>query len=171
MIGAMRGTFVGPLGVGAWRWGTRVRRFAPRGADLRLATQGCGPSARHPGVRTCGPAPGLIPDPPRCGSRFGGATRRPPLRGRPDGERIGLLSYLPHLGRPPSDELTNLADDWRDEGDVCGASRGGRMEMGYARSPIRTQGCGPTARHPGVRAFGSPPRGADLRPCPWANPG
>src|SRR5690606_28790419 len=36
---------------------------------------------------------------------------------------------------------------------------------GYAISPLRTQGCGPSAHHPGVRTFGLPPRGADLRPA------
>ncbi len=45
-------------------------------------------AALHPGVRAFSPSPGLHSDPPRCGSRFGGAARRPPLRGRPVGARI-----------------------------------------------------------------------------------
>src|SRR5690606_17487791 len=38
--------------------------------------------------------------------------------------------------------------------------RGGRIVMGYA-----------LRRFAGVRTFGLPPRGADLRPFPWANLG
>src|SRR5690606_34934339 len=51
-----------------------LRHLAPRGADLRPTTQGCGPSAYHPGVRTFGPSPGLRWDPPLRGSRFGEGT-------------------------------------------------------------------------------------------------
>src|SRR5690606_1721422 len=75
------------------RFASRAYAYSPpRNPGVRVfaaphpGARTCSPA--HPGVRTCGPSPALPWDPPLRGARFGGATRRPPLCGRPVGARI-----------------------------------------------------------------------------------
>src|SRR5690606_5932692 len=83
------GRLVRGLGGGGARMDARTAWHArePESACRIPGDARCG--APHPGVRTFGPAPGLPWDPPLRGSRFSGATRWPPLRGRPVGARVG----------------------------------------------------------------------------------
>src|SRR5690606_13749863 len=95
-----------------------------RGADLRLTTQGCGPSALPLGYLGIHRFAVLVSAGRRGGRRFAA------------GRMVGGLAGIRVV-----DRCVN------------------RMALGVRAF---------AASHPGVRTFGSPPRGADLRPFPWA---